>query len=149
MIGNDWNQVEFEAVEDDGADVLRLLRRPRRVVQHADDVDAADVDLFGADQDPQVAQLLFDVDAGAQLLTAAPSAPSFIRSFVYSFIHSLNQHAIDYIDVNFNWFHDIKRLLNRLDRCNDNRSINLLTNRTSDNDQFIPRFTRRYSSLIE
>lgn len=88
MIGNDWNQVEFEAVEDDGADVLRLLRRPRRVVQHADDVDAADVDLFGADQDPQVAQLLFDVDAGAQLLTAAPSAPSFIRLFVHSFTQS-------------------------------------------------------------
>ena len=75
--------------------------------------------------------------------------PPHLHSFVDSFIHSLNQHAIDYIDVNFNWFHDIKRLLNRLDRCNDNRSINLLTNRTSDNDQFIPRFTRRYSSLIE
>lgn len=67
------NQFEIEAVEDDGAEILRLLRGPRDVVERPDDVDAADVDLFGADDDTQIAELLLDVDAGAQLLIAPRS----------------------------------------------------------------------------
>ena len=74
--------VEIEAVEDEGAEILRLLRRPRHVVQHSDDVEAADVDLFGADDDAQVAQLLPDVDADAgdaELLTATDAVPGRLQ----------------------------------------------------------------------
>ena len=84
MAGGGWreddvDQVHVDGVEDDGAEVLRLLRRPGDVVERSDDVDAADVDLLGPDDDTQIPQLLLDVHAGAQLLIAPDSIPEIIK----------------------------------------------------------------------